>query len=61
MLPRIRKKIVVVGGGYIGVELVEAYLRQGREVTLIDSSDQMLIKYFDKQYADRIGRIFQRS
>ena len=53
------KKIVVVGGGYIGVELVEAYLRQGREVTLIDSSDQMLIKYFDKQYADRIGRIFK--
>ena len=53
------KKVVIVGGGYIGVELVEAYLRQGRDVTLIDSSDQMLIKYFDRQYSDRIGKVFK--
>lgn len=53
------KKIVVVGGGYVGVELVEAYLRQGRDVTMIDGGNYMLRKYVDRQFADRIARVFK--
>lgn len=44
------KKITVVGAGYIGVELVEAFQAQGKEVTLIDSVDRILSKYLDKEF-----------
>ena len=36
------QKVVVIGGGYIGVELVEAYSKQGKQVTLIDGDDRLL-------------------
>lgn len=52
------QRIVVIGGGYIGVELVEAYTRQGKDVTLIDGSPRMLHKYFDQEYAERIQQEF---
>lgn len=40
-----KKKIVVVGGGYIGIELVEAFANDGKEVTLVDGLDRILNKY----------------
>lgn len=46
------KNIVVVGAGYIGVELVEAFEMNGKNVTLIDSLDRILNKYLDKEYTD---------
>lgn len=46
------KKIVVVGGGYIGIELVEAFVESGKEVTLIDGLDRILNKYLDKPFTD---------
>ena len=46
------KNIVVVGAGYIGVELVEAFETNGKNVTLIDSQDRILSKYLDKEYTD---------
>jgi NADPH-dependent 2,4-dienoyl-CoA reductase/sulfur reductase-like enzyme len=46
------KKIVIVGGGYIGIELVEAFRESGKEVTLIDGLDRILNKYLDKEFTD---------
>ncbi|SHF14893.1 NADPH-dependent 2,4-dienoyl-CoA reductase, sulfur reductase [Marinitoga hydrogenitolerans DSM 16785] len=46
------KKVVVVGAGYIGVELVEAFRKQGKNVTLIDIEDRILSKYLDKEFTD---------
>ena len=46
------KKIVIVGGGYIGIELVEAFAESGKEVTLIDGLDRILNKYLDKPFTD---------
>lgn len=34
------RRAVVVGGGYIGVEMAEAMLRHGLDVTLVDRDDQ---------------------
>lgn len=45
-------KIVIVGGGYIGIELVEAFAESGKEVTLIDGLDRILNKYLDKPFTD---------
>lgn len=46
------KKIVVVGGGYIGIELVEAFAETGKDVTLIDGLPRILNKYLDKPFTD---------
>ena len=36
------RSVVVVGGGYIGLEMAEAFIRWGAEVTLVESSDQLM-------------------
>lgn len=43
------QNVVVVGAGYIGVELVEAFEENGKNVTLIDSLDRILSKYLDEE------------
>lgn len=45
-------KVIIVGGGYIGIELVEAFQKSGKEVTLIDGLDRILNKYLDKEFTD---------
>ena len=46
------KKVVVIGGGYIGIELVEAFGLDGKEVTLIDGLDRILNKYLDAEFTN---------
>ncbi len=46
------KKVTVVGAGYIGAELAEAYALQGKEVTLIDALDRILGTHFDKDFSE---------
>lgn len=48
------KNVVVVGAGYIGVELAEAFKRNGNDVTLVDMADTCLSGYYDKEYTDRM-------
>ncbi len=36
------RRVVVVGGGYIGLEMAEAFVRWGAHVTLIDGNDQVM-------------------
>lgn len=43
--------VVIVGGGYIGIEVVEAMIRQGKRVRVIELSDRIL-KTFDKELTD---------
>ncbi|MCP6606477.1 FAD-dependent oxidoreductase, partial [Klebsiella pneumoniae] len=51
-------RVIVIGGGYIGTELVEAYQKQGKEVTLIDGLPRILNKYLDKEFTDRVEQDF---
>lgn len=44
-------RIAVVGAGYIGVELAEAFKRNGREVVLIDCVDTCLSGYYDDEFS----------
>lgn len=44
------KDVVVVGAGYIGVELSEAFKRCGKSVTLIDCVDTCLAGYYDEEF-----------
>ncbi|MCA0984853.1 FAD-dependent oxidoreductase [Halobacillus yeomjeoni] len=53
------EKITVVGGGYIGVELVEAFEKAGKQVTLIDGADRILNKYLDPEFTDMVEEDFK--
>lgn len=46
------KKVIVIGAGYIGVELVEAFLDEGKDVTLIDAESRIMSKYLDPEFTD---------
>lgn len=46
------KHVTVVGAGYIGVELAEAFKRNGREITMIDCADTCLSGYYDRDFTD---------
>ena len=46
------KNVVIIGAGYIGVELVEAFEMQGKKVTLIDAEERIMAKYLDKEFTD---------
>lgn len=56
------KRITVIGAGYIGIELVEAFEQLGKHVTLIDNMDRILFKYLDREFTDAIeGELQQRG
>ena len=46
------KNVVVIGAGYIGVELAEAFEMKNKNVTLIDAEDRIMAKYLDKDFTD---------
>lgn len=47
------RNVVIVGGGYIGIEMLEAFVRQGLHVTLIER-DEHIMSIFDYDMADLI-------
>lgn len=50
------KNIAVVGAGYIGVELAEAFQRIGKNVTLIDLAPTVLVQYYDAPFRKLMER-----
>lgn len=49
---RTMENVVVVGAGYIGVELAEAFKRLGYHTTMITQPDRVLNTYYDKPFTD---------
>ena len=54
------KNVVVIGAGYIGVELAEAFEVKNKNVTLIDSQDRIMAKYLDKEFTDMVEAEFTK-
>ena len=50
------KRVAVVGAGYIGVELAEAFQRHGKEVILIDVVDTCLAGYYDHDLTELMAK-----
>ena len=51
--------ITVIGAGYIGAELAEAYSTTGHDVTLIDAMSRVMPKYFDREFTDVIEQDYR--
>lgn len=45
-------KVIVVGGGYIGIEAAEAFTKAGIDTKIIDISERILSTYLDKEFTD---------
>lgn len=55
------KTAVIVGGGYIGIELLEAFVKQGLKVTLIEFAPHIM-PIFDEEISELIkGHILERD
>ena len=52
------KRITVIGAGYIGADLAEAYSRTGHEVTLIDGAPRVMPKYFNDEMTNIVEKDF---
>lgn len=55
------KKVTIVGAGYIGVELAEAFQRAGKEVMLIDLADRILASHFDKEFSAPLQELLDKN
>lgn len=53
--------VVIIGAGYIGVELAESFQVLGKKVTLIDAEDRIMSKYLDKEFSDIAEREFTKK
>lgn len=53
------KRITIIGGGYIGIELAEAFATPQHQVTLIDGMPRILSKYLDPDFTNRIEKQFK--
>ncbi len=55
------ESVAVVGAGYIGIELAEAYMKKGKKVTLVDFEKRVLPKYFDNEFTDTLEADMRNS
>lgn len=46
------KKVAVIGGGYIGIELAESLLHHKFKVIVVEMEDRIMKRYFDKDFTD---------
>ena len=56
-LDRLPEHLIVLGGGYVGLELAQAYRRFGSRVTVVEHGPQLAGRE-DPDVADAIGRLF---
>ncbi|MCM3568747.1 dihydrolipoyl dehydrogenase [Neobacillus mesonae] len=61
-LQEVPEKIVVIGGGVIGIELGGAYANFGSQVTILEGADEILgTGTFDKQMASLVKRSLKKK
>ncbi len=51
------KNVVVVGAGYIGVEMAEAARRRGKNVRIVESADTCLSGYYDPWFSHDMDKV----
>jgi NAD(P)-dependent dehydrogenase (short-subunit alcohol dehydrogenase family) len=54
------REAVVVGAGYIGLEVAEQFVRRGLKVTVVELQDQVM-PFFDREIAEPLHRESERN
>ena len=60
-LQELPEKIVVIGGGVIGIELGGAYANFGTQVTILEGADEILSVGFDKQMSALVKKSMKKK
>src|SRR5699024_4434023 len=60
-LTEIPEKLVVIGGGYIGVELGTAYANLGSDVTIVEGGKDLFGGMFEKQMTQIVKRRLKKN
>jgi dihydrolipoamide dehydrogenase len=60
-LSEIPNKLVIIGGGVIGVELGSAYANFGTEVTILEGSSELFAGAFEKQMTSLVSRNLKKK
>ncbi|HEY2421649.1 MAG TPA: dihydrolipoyl dehydrogenase [Neobacillus sp.] len=60
-LQEVPEKIVVIGGGVIGIELGGAYANFGTQVTILEGADEILSVGFEKQMSALVKRSLKKK
>lgn len=55
------QRIAVIGAGYIGVELAEAFEVLGKQTVLIDAEARIMSKYLDQPFTDKAEAAFREK
>jgi len=55
------RSLLIVGGGYIALELGQMFRRFGTEVTILERSDQLLAHGYEPEVGQVIGSIFEEE
>lgn len=59
-LTAIPKSMVVIGGGYIGIELGQTYAKFGTQVTVLEGSEHIL-PGFEKEFSSLVAKRLQKN
>ena len=57
---RIKTNVVIIGGGFVGLEMLEAFLDKKFSVTIIEKTDQLLPS-FDKEIVDYVENYLNKK
>ncbi len=60
-LQEVPEKIVVIGGGVIGIELGGAYANFGTQVTILEGADDILSVGFEKQMTALVKKSMKKK
>jgi mercuric reductase len=53
------ESLVIIGGGYIALELGQMFRRFGSEVTILERDEQLLAHGYEPEVGQEIGRVFE--
>lgn len=59
-LPRY-KRITIVGGGFIGVELADQLAKTGNEIHIIETKTEVMNRTFDPEFSEKIAEAIQQK
>ncbi len=52
------EKVVIVGGGFIGLEVADELLKAGKDVTIVEMLDSLLPQSFDPEFGSEVKDLF---
>lgn len=60
-LPELPKKLVIIGGGVIGVELGTVYANFGTQVTILEGTDDLFAGNYEKAMTNLVKKSFKKT